>query len=138
LQDENDDSLTQLRSIPYGTLVKILWLDASTVKEARLRKPPLRNDHVETRRSTVGTLICIQQGQFQKAWHIVLEMDQISDESSQIRSIPVCLIYKIIAPALKNTESIDKSLKRKRVRRFRHKSVVREMHLSDGSVKYLD
>jgi hypothetical protein len=138
LQDESDDILTELRNIPCGTIVKILWIDASTVKEARLRKPPIRNDHVETRRSTVGTLICVQQGQVQKAWHVVLEMDQISEESSQIRSIPVCLIYRIITPSLKKVEAIDKSLKRRRFARLRHRSVVREMHLSDGSVKYLD
>jgi len=137
---QNNSILEQLKKIPYGTLVKILWLDAATVKSANMRRLPLRNDYVETRRSTVGTLVCLQQGQAQRAWHIVLEMDNTEDAGSTIRSIPVCLIYRAIAPILKAAESVEKEWKRgwKPKEKSRYWHAKRILHLKDGSVKFLD
>lgn len=136
MQEEKEaDILAQLKHIPYGTLVKILWLDAATVKSVNVRRLPLRNDCVETRRSTVGTFICLQRGKAQKAWHIVLEMDQLEDAGSTIRSIPACLIYRVIAPILKAAESTEKEWKPRKVR---HSPAKRILHLKDGLVKFLD
>lgn len=133
--NENENSiLYQLNKIPYGSLVKVLWLDAATVKNAKVGKLPLRNDYVETRRSTVGTYVCLQKGHAQRAWHIVLEMDNTEDSGSTIRSIPVCLIYEVIAPSLKSPESIDKSIELK----IQHRREKRVLHLKGGAVKILD
>lgn len=133
---ENENSiLCQLNGIPYGALLKVLWLDAATVKNADLRKLPLRNDYVETRRSTVGTYVCLQKGQKQKVWHIVLEMDNMDDSGSTIRSIPVCLIYEVIAPSLKSPESINKGIE---LMIRHHRREKRVLHLKGGAVKILD
>ena len=71
---EKSSVIEQLKKIPYGTLLNVMWLDASTVRNADLQKLPLRNDYVETRRSTVGEYKALQRGAAQKAWHVVLRM----------------------------------------------------------------
>ncbi len=122
----------ELRSIPCGTLLRIMWLDAATVKSAKVSKLPLPNYYVETRRTTVGSYIALQQGQAQKAWHIILEMDNTEGSGSTIRSIPLCLIYKIIANT-KIPEETNVSIRKKKLMRERNL-----VELRDGSVKVLD
>ncbi len=128
-----NDVLEALRKIPYGVLLKVLWLDAATVTDANISKLPLANYYVETRRSAIGSFVSLQQGQAQKSWHIVLEMDNTEGSGSTIRSIPLCLIYKVIASTTKRVETAEK----------RQRSVIRkrslvQFQLQDGSVKILD
>ncbi len=126
--------LEQLKGIPYGTLLRIMWLDAATVKSANLLKLPLPNYYVETRRTTVGSYIALQQGQAQKAWHVILEMDNTEGSGSTIRSIPLCLIYKIIANIKIPEETEILSASKKRLLMC-ERSLI---ELKDGSVKMLD
>ncbi len=126
--------LEELKSIPYGTLLKIMWLDAATVKGAKVSKLPLPNYYVETRRTTVGSYISLQQGQAQKAWHMILEMDNTEGSGSTIRSIPLCLIYKIIAN-MKIPEETKVSIMNKKRLLTRERISI---ELKDGSVKVLD
>ncbi len=126
--------LEELKSIPCGTLLRIMWLDAATVKGAKASKLPLPNYYVETRRTTVGSYIALQQGQAQKAWHIILEMDNTEGSGSTIRSIPLCLIYKIIANT-KIPEETKVSIMNKKCLLIRERSLI---ELRDGSVKVLD
>lgn len=119
--------IEQLRKIPHGTLLNVMWLDASTVRNADLQKLPLRNDYVETRRSTVGEYRVLQQGAAQRAWHVVLRMDDTEGLGSTIRSIPACLVYKVIVSELKTAESLDKFNIAKHV-----------LHLKGGAVKLFD
>jgi len=134
MQDNN--IVQQLRRIPYGTLLKVMWLDAATVKSTDLSKLPLPNYYVETRRTTVGSYVCLQQGQAQKAWHVVLEMDNTEGSGSTIRSIPLCLIYKIIASAKLAEETFVRVMAGRRLLLVNKERSTIE--LKDGSVKMLD
>ena len=127
--------IEQLKKIPYGTLLKIMWLDAATVRGAKITKLPLPNYCVETRRTTIGCYICLQQGRAQKAWHIVLEMDNTEGNGSMIRSIPVCLIYRVVAP-VKVAEETEVEFEDKRDLLVNHEKS--EITLPDGSTKFLD
>lgn len=126
--------LQQSGCIPYGTLLKIMWLDACTVRDAALSKLPLPNYYVETRRSTVGSFVTLQKGQSQNAHHLVLEMDRTEGSGSMIRSIPSCLIYHIDV-ASKRAETVERTVG------GGQKLLVRERFartLKDGSVKLFD
>lgn len=129
--------LEQLKKIPYGTLLKIMWLDASTVKGAKIDKLPLPNYYVETRRIVIGEYVTLQQGQAQKAYHLVLRMDDTEGSGSMIRSILVCLIYKIIMSSTsKVVESVERyKVDKKRLLANRERASIK---LKDGSVKLLD
>lgn len=128
--------LEQLKKVPEGTLLKVLWLDAATVRGAKITKIPLPNYYVETKRTTIGSYICVQVGQYQKSYHIILEMDNTEGTGSMIRSIPVCLIYKIIVPSVKEAESSEIAIVCKKRQLVEHKK--RQIRLEDGSVKFLD
>jgi hypothetical protein len=130
--------LEQLRNIPHGTFLKIMWLDASTVQGARLNKIPLPNYYVETRRTTVGSCVALQIGQAQKAYHLVLEMDNTEGTGSMIRSIPVCLIYKIIAASAKKAESTERKGFKPSMRGLLKRRAKSLLRLRDGSVKLFD
>jgi hypothetical protein len=127
----NNNVLEVLRKTPYGVLLRIRWLDAATVKNADISKLPLANYYIETRRTTIGSYASLQQGQAQKSWHVVLEMDNTEGGGSTIRSIPLCLIYKVIPSTTKLAETTEK----------KHSLVKRELNLvplEDGSVKIYD
>ncbi|MEM2760476.1 MAG: hypothetical protein QXU32_11880 [Nitrososphaerales archaeon] len=128
-------AVEQLKRIPHGTLVRVMWLDASTVKGARL-KVPLPNYYVETRRTTIGSYIALQSGKSQKAYHLILEMDNTEGSGSMIRSIPACLIYKIIVTPVKQAESTERmEFASKRHTLSKERASIR---LKDGSVKIFD
>jgi len=133
---QNNSILEQLKRVPHGTLLKVLWLDAATVKGAKITKVPLPNYYVETKRATIGSYICLQPGQYQKSYHIVLEMDNTEGTGSMIRSIPVCLIYKIIVPSVKEAESTEVAIVGKKRQLIEHEK--KQIRLEDGSVKFLD
>ena len=48
-----------LKSLKKGALVKVMWLDACTVRDADTARIPLPNSYVETRRTTVGEFVCL-------------------------------------------------------------------------------
>lgn len=127
--------IEELRRVPYGTLLKIMWLDASTVRGATI-KLPLPNYYIETKRTTVGSYVSLQRSQSQKVHHLILEMDNTEGSGSMIRSIPLCLIYKIVMPPSKEPEAWERFVNRnKRVRNVGAKAAIR---LKDGSVKLFD
>lgn len=130
-----DSTLEQLRRISYGTLLKIRWLDAATVRSASLNRLPFPNYYVETRRTTVGSYVCLQQGQAQRAWHLILEMDNTEGSGSTIRSIPLCLIYKVEVSRKTAEESGARMVKGRRVAVGRERGLI---ELRDGSVKLLE
>jgi len=128
----------ELKKLKKGALVKVMWLDACTVKDADTARIPLPNSYVETRRTTVGEFVCLQQGKAQGAWHLILEMDNMEDNGSTIRSLPVCLIYKIIVHG-KYAESAQKISKHKDYgNKFQKLAVRKLLHLRKGELKVID
>jgi hypothetical protein len=125
--------LDEFNNISRGALLRLQWLDAATIRNADVSRLPLRNDYVETRRATVGSFVCLQRGRSQGAWHVMLEMDKMDDAGSMLRSIPLCLVYKVIAPSLKFPEALYKV-----ARRGIDPLVERVFRLRNGGIKVLD
>ena len=106
----NNSPLQVLKSIQLGDLIGVVWVDAATVKDADIRKIPLPNDYVETRRYTPGVYVCVQKG---STWHIetlVLLRDQTDDIRSEIRCIPIPLIMSVKFVAVKTSETMEKAV----------------------------
>lgn len=127
----------RLRDIEYGSLVRINWLDACTIRNARFSELPLPNYYVETRRTTIGSYITVQKGEHYNAHHLLVEMDSTEGSGSQLRSIPTCLIYKIdVSPVVKTAECADRSLIYNKFVPTNRDRVM--LTLRDGSVKLFD
>ena len=92
---QEHDIFNTLNKLPKNKPIIVEWLDASTINNAVI-KFPLPNYYVETLRRTTGTFLCLQKGKHLNRWHLVLELDTTSDLGSCIRSIPLCLVYKVM------------------------------------------
>lgn len=101
--------LQELAKVEKGDFLEVEWLDAATVKDARIEKLPLPNNYVETRRRTYGVFICVQKS---ATWYVpvlTLLMDQI-DDKSVIRAIPIPVVMQVKLKVEKTPESVDKAL----------------------------
>ncbi len=128
--------LQELARVEKGDFLEVEWLDAATVKDARIEKLPLPNNYVETRRRTYGVFICVQKS---ATWYVpvlTLLMDQIDDKSI-IRTIPVPVIMQLKLKVEKTPESVDKAVQAyKRARRALKRGKSR-VTCKDGAFKVL-
>lgn len=108
LERSSRAAFRELDKIRTGDFVEVEWIDAATVKDARIDRLPLPNDYVETTRRTIGMFVCVQKGATWRVPTLTLLMDQI-DQGSIIRTIPVPIIMQVKTKADKTPEAVGKS-----------------------------
>ncbi len=127
--------LQEVAKAQMGDFMEIEWLDAASIRGARIKKPPLPNAYVETRRRTYGVFICLQKGETWCVPALTLLMDQ-TDDSSVIITIPTPVIMHVKLRPRTFEAGNEAELAHKISRRFvRHEKS--RVAYKDGAVKLL-